>query len=385
MMKKVHVLYITAQGNVMGGGEVSLLNLLKYLDRERFTPLVVFPSEGLLFQAVRKMNIKTKVIALKPLKKMHLFSFIRGVTKLFCFVRKEKIDIIHSNAAASRESIYSAVVAKLARIPFIYHARVLESSKGIEKFLTGFSTRIIAISEKVKDKFSFVKDKNKLIKIYNAVDLNEFNPDIKGGEKVRAEFGISSKEKIVGIVGRLYPLKGVDVFLKAAAGVERKIAKIKYLIVGEDASSGSYQKELKRQAEELSIKSEVIFTGYRTDIPELIAAMDIFVLPSLEGYEAFGRVVIEAMAMSKPVVATRSGGVPEIVEDGVTGIMISPGDAEAMAEAIVSLLKDEERAKQMGLEGRQKAERFYDLRTHLERIENLYLHLLERDQSSEKR
>jgi glycosyltransferase involved in cell wall biosynthesis len=113
--------------------------------------------------------------------------------------------------------------------------------------------------------------------------------------------------------------------------------------------------------------------------------MDIFVLPSLEGYEAFGRVVIEAMAMLKPVVATRSGGVPEIVEDGVTGIMISPGDAKAMAEAIVSLLKDEDRAKQMGLEGRQKAEKAYSLRTHLERIESLYLHLLERGQPSEKR
>jgi len=385
MRKKIHVLYITAQGNFIGGGEVSLLNLLKYLNRERFTPLVVFPSEGSLFQAARKMNIKTEVITLKPLRKLHLFSFIRGVARLFSFVKKEKVDIIHSNAAASRESIASAVVAKLAGIPFIYHARVLESSKGIEKFLTRFSTRIIAISEKVKEKFSFVKDKNKVIKIFNAVDLNEFNPETKRGEKIREELSISREEKIVGTVGRLYPLKGVDVFLNAAAEVAKEMPKTKFLIVGEDDSFGNYRKKLERLSEELGLKNEVIFTGFRTDIPELIAAMDVFVLPSLESYEAFGRVVIEAMAMAKPVVATRSGGVPEIVEDGVTGILISPGDAEAMAEAIVTLLKDEDKAKQMGLEGRQKAERFYGLRTHLERIENLYLHLLERDQSREMR
>jgi glycosyltransferase involved in cell wall biosynthesis len=385
MTEKIHVLYITAQGNVMGGGEVSLLNLLKHLNRERFKPLVVLPSSGSLFQAIREMKLETQIIALKPLKKLHLFSFIQATAKLFCLVKKEKIDIIHSNAAASRESIYSALVAKLARKPFIYHARVLESSKAIEKFLAGFSTRIIAISEKVKDKFSFVKDKNKMIKIFNAVDLAEFNPDIKRGEKIRAEFGISSKEKIVGTVGRLYPLKGIDVFLKAAAMAKRRIAKIKFLIVGEDTSSGAYRKKLERQAEELGVKSEVIFTGFRADIPELIAAMDLFVLPSFEGYEAFGRVVIEAMAMSKPVVATRGGGVPEIVEDGVTGVLVSPGDTEPMAEAVVSLLKNEDRAKQMGFEGRQKAKRIYDLKTQLERIENLYLHLLRRDQSSEKR
>jgi glycosyltransferase involved in cell wall biosynthesis len=385
MRKKIHVLYITAQGNFIGGGEVSLLNLLKYLNRERFTPLVVFPSEGSLFQAARKMNIKTEVITLKPLRKLHLFSFIRGVARLFSFVKKEKVDIIHSNAAASRESIASAVVAKLAGIPFIYHARVLESSKGIEKFLTRFSTRIMAISEKVKEKFSFVKDKKKVIKIFNAVDLNEFNPETKRGEKIKEEFRIHREEKIVGTVGRLYPLKGVDVFIKAAAKVAKEMPKTKFLIVGEDDSFGSYRKKLERLSEELGLKNEVIFTGFRTDIPELIAAMDVFVLPSLESYEAFGRVVIEAMAMLKPVVATRSGGVPEIVEDGVIGILISPGDAEAMSEAIVTLLKDEEKAKQMGLEGRQKAERFYSIKTHIERIENLYLYLLERDQSREMR
>jgi glycosyltransferase involved in cell wall biosynthesis len=257
----------------------------------------------------------------------------------------------------------------------------LESSKGIEKFVTGFSTKIIAISESVKQKFSFVKDKNKLIKIGNAVDLDEFNPEMKRGEKVKEELQIGRDEKVVGTVGRLYPLKGIDVFLKAVSKVERKNAKIKFLIVGEDSSSGAYRKMLERQAEEMGVTRDVIFTGFREDIPELLSAMDVFVLPSLEDYEAFGRVVIEAMAMAKPIVATRSGGVPEIVEEGVTGILVPPGDAEAMAEAIVTLLLDETGAKKMGLEGRRRIERFYGLRTHLEKIECLYLHLLERDQS----
>jgi glycosyltransferase involved in cell wall biosynthesis len=269
------------------------------------------------------------------------------------------------------------MVAKMAGIPFIYHARVLESSKRIEKFLTRFSTKIIAISEKVKQKFSFVKDKNKLIKIGNAVDLDEFNPEIKRGEKVKEEFQIGRDEKVVGTVGRLYPLKGMDVFLNAVSRIERKNAKIKFIIVGEDSFSGAYRKMLERQAEEMGVTRDVIFAGFREDIPELLSAMDVFVLPSLEDYEAFGRVVIEAMAMAKPVVATRSGGVPEIVEEGVTGILVPPGDAEAMAEAIGALLQDEDRAKQMGLEGRRKIERFYGLRTHLEKIESLYLRLLE--------
>lgn len=384
MTRKIHVLYITAQGNILGGGEVSLLNLLKYLNRVRFTPFMVFSSEGSFFEMAREMNLKTKLIALKPLRKLHLFSFIRGVARLFFFVRKEKIDIIHSNAAASRESIAGALAARLAGVPFIYHARVLESSKGIERFLGKLSKKIIATSEKVKEKFSFVKDKNKLVKILNAVDLSEFDPQTRGGEKAREEFQIDRAEKIIGAVGRLYPLKGLEVFLNAAYEVVKRISKTRFLIIGDDASSSGYKEKLVKQAEELGIKGKVLFTGFRQDIPELFSLMDIFVLPSLEGYEAFGRVVIEAMAMEKPVIATRSGGVPEIIDEGVTGILVPPANAGELAKSIVSLLENKEKAKKMGLQGRQKVERLYSLRDHLASMENLYLEILGGNKSQEK-
>ncbi|PIU68061.1 MAG: glycosyltransferase family 1 protein, partial [Armatimonadetes bacterium CG07_land_8_20_14_0_80_40_9] len=145
---------------------------------------------------------------------------------------------------------------------------------------------------------------------------------------------------------------------------------IKFLIVGD----GPLREELKEQSKDLGIEDEVTFTGSRQDIPEIMAALDIFVLTSIK--EHFGRVVIEAMACGKPVIATNSGAVPEIVEDKVTGILVPPEDSEKLAEAIIELLEDKEKAKEMGIAGRKRVEELFSIEKHTRQIEEVYLSLL---------
>ena len=139
------------------------------------------------------------------------------------------------------------------------------------------------------------------------------------------------------------------------------------MLVGEgEAEHEKYKQELRQIVEKLGLAQDVIFTGFRRDIPELLAAFDVLVLPSLE--EAFGRVVIEAMACAKPVVATRGGGLPEIIRDKETGLLVPVKDPQAIAGAVLQLLADKALARQMGLSGRKRAEEMFDILTHVQLV-----------------
>ncbi len=376
----IKILYIASWGDLIGGGPISLFNLIKNLNRERFTPIVVCPSSGSLTHALGKINVRVEIIKIKSLKGLHLFSFISSTVTLLKLIKREKISLIHSNVGASRESFYSGVAAKIMKIPFIYHARVIESAGFIDRILAKLSTIIIVISEAVEKKYRWLKNGDKLIKIYNGVDLKDFNPETSG-EKIRNEFGINPNTIVVGTVGNLIPWKGHVYFLEAAReiiGVRSQISEareIKFLVVGEDISQNKkYREELIKLTENMGLAEKVIFTGFRRDISQVMAALDILVLPSVE--EPFGRVIIEAMACGKPVVATKAGGAPEIVKDGETGFLVPMKNPHAIAEPVINLLNDKNKAKEMGIKGRKKVEDFFDIETNVKQTENLYSRLL---------
>jgi glycosyltransferase involved in cell wall biosynthesis len=373
MTEKIKILYMAAWGDVTGGGPVSLLNLIKHLDRNIYVPLVVCPSQGSLVDSLEAINVKVKIIKTGPLKKLKLVSFVRATVTLLKLIKKEKISIVHSNVGASRESIYSGLAARIMRIPFVYHARVIESAGFIDRIVAGLSTRIIVISDAVKKKYRWIRDNAKIIKIYNGVDLREFHPEVRG-DKIRSEFKINSETAVIGIIGNLIPWKGHEYFLAAAREIRHK-REAKFIIVGEDLSANmQYRKKLEEMARDFEINRDVTFTGFRGDISNVMAALDVFVLSSLG--EPFGRVLIEAMASGKPVVATRDGGVPEIVEDMKTGLLVPVKDSNAMAEAIIDLIDHKEKAQEMGLRGRTRVKDFFDISMNVKQTENLYHCLL---------
>lgn len=217
-------------------------------------------------------------------------------------------------------------------------------------------------------------DPKRVVTLNNGVDLNVFDPESQNRDRVRNELSVQEEELLVGIVGRITPAKGHMEFLKAASNVRKQFPCSKFLIVGGSSSDESwYEEKIKRLAVELGLGETVVFTGHREDIPTLLSALDLFALTSYT--EAFPNVLIEAMAMKKACVATRAGGVLDVVEDGTCVSLVPPGDARALSEALVCLLGDEEKRKALGRAARRRVEKKFNLHHMIAALEELYLHI----------
>ena len=171
---------------------------------------------------------------------------------------------------------------------------------------------------------------------------------------------------IIGIIARLSPEKNHKCFLKAAVQVKKSFPGTKFLIVGEGPLKG----ELEKLTKHLELEKEVVFMGFQENTYQVLRDMDILVLPSVR--ETFGIVLIEAMAMAKPVIATKVGGILDVVKENETGLLVSPGDITELSQAIETLLKDRELSKKLGIQGRQSVEAKFNLDITIGQIEELY-------------
>lgn len=366
-MKKYKVLYISNFSDIVGGGEVSLLGLLSRLDAARFVPAVVCPAEGELAQEFRKLGIKVSIIPMPRLKWVNPVFFSRTLSGLVKLIRAREISLVHANG--SRCAVYGGIACRLTKIPMIWHVRILESDGLLDRLLAGLASVIIVNSNAVKDRFKWLKDRNKLETVYNGIDLKKFRV-LPGAARTRCELGIAPYVPLVGTVGRLDWYKAHQHFIQAAKLVKEAMPGARFLIVGE----GDRRAELEAKVKELGLGKDIVFAGHRRDIPAIMAALDVFVLSSVS--EGFGRVVAEAMACGKPVVATRVGGLLEVVEDGVTGKLVPPANPLALARAVIALLSDKNKAADMGAAGRRRAEALFGLEKNAEITEALYGRIL---------
>jgi glycosyltransferase involved in cell wall biosynthesis len=210
--------------------------------------------------------------------------------------------------------------------------------------------------------------------IPDGIDLARFHPGIRG-DRIRDALGIAPGVPLVGFVARLDPWKGADAFVRAAAAVAGRHPNVRFLVCGGELPGyEGYAASVKELAASLGLGDRIAFTGwtYRLDdIPEVMAAVDVLVHTSVRP-EPFGLVLVEAMAAAKPVVAATDGGVPEVVEAGVTGLLVDPRDTEGVAGALEALLTHRTRAAAMGRAGRQRAERLFEVGDYARRIEGLY-------------
>lgn len=372
MLKKV--LYISASQNIIGGGEISLLLLIEKLDKKFFQPIVLCPGTGSFTEALKRKKIRVEVMEGGKFK--DFFTLIRlplYLYKLMRLMSKENIKIIHSNVTGG-PTVLAGIAARILSIPFIWHVRVVTSAGFLDKIQAGLSLRIIVISEAVRKRFNWLGDRSKIYVVYNGIDLEKFN-ERENGAVIRKEFGIIDKDIIFGMVARLDPWKNYECFIEAAALVIKECPATKFLIVGKDFSeSRRYEAELKKLAEGLGVGGNVIFCGERKDMPNIMAALDIFVLTSFN--EPFGRVVVEAMAAGRAVIAADSGGIPEVVEDGKTGILFPFKDTRAAAKAMLRLARDKNLRELMGHRGRKRCGWLFSLKDHVENIERIYRDLV---------
>ena len=220
----------------------------------------------------------------------------------------------------------------------------------------------------MKEKFAWISNKDKVAKIHNAVDIETFRPGLNI-EPLLNEFDIKRGKKIIGIFSRLDPWKGHMFFFESASIIKERIPNSIFLVVG--GGEEEYKNLLVNQVETLGLENDVIFIGFRNDIPKLMNLCDVIVNPSIIP-EAFGRTAIEAMACGKAVVAAKMGGMVEVIEDNVTGILVTKTDAPGIADACIKLLENEDRAKEMGLRGRKRTEEFFSAPQITKKIEEIY-------------
>src|SRR5207244_4140922 len=206
----------------------------------------------------------------------------------------------------------------------------------------------------------------KFATVHSGIDLARFRSVQVDPAVKRKELGLPPDGVIVGTVGRLVPIKGLEWLLKAAPQVLAQFPQACFVIIGD----GPLLSELKELASELGISPRVVFLGTRHDIPECLTALDLFVLPSLN--EGMGRALVEAMAVGCPVVATCVGGIPDVVTDGATGLLVPPRDDRALADAILTLLRDRRLLAAYGEAAQRRVDERFDIETMVRSIERLY-------------
>jgi len=382
------ILYLNPSSR-LGGAEKSLLDLLRHLNREKYRPIISCPAQGRFVQELQKIGVEIAIIPYdrrilnlsRSENSHHLFLLTQSfwwlmptILALKRLVKDEAVDLIVTNGIKCH--FIGSFLSLITKVRLIWHVRDFIDTSWFQWMLRSmgrlFPHKIITNSHAVGSIFT---GNERTETVYNGIDLSLFNPGIDG-EKVRSMFKIGRDIKLIGTIGHLAPLKGFEELIGATVEVAKQGFNTKLAIVGEAVYPNSeiYKQKLLSLVNSTGLKDTVIFTGYGENIPELLASFDIFVLPSRS--EGFGRVNLEAMAMRKPVISTNVGGIPEVVLDGVTGILVTPGNSKALAHAIIKVLNDSRLGKSMGNAGRRRVEEHFTLRTHVQRIEEIYWEVL---------
>ena len=244
----------------------------------------------------------------------------------------------------------------------------------LHKWLFKKVARVIAVSNAVKESLLVQEllPSERILTIYNGINTRLFAVAPTG--MLRKEFGFDNGIKLIGMVGQVSPHKGNDLFIKSAALVANRYSNARFLIVGDDFQNGKYIEELKQLSINLGIEDKVLFLGPRSDIPEIMRDLNVFVLASKN--EPFGLVITEAMAAGTPVIVTNAGGAKEIVINGQTGLIINDDEPLSLANAILTLLEDEKLGDTIGKAGQKRAFDQFDLERMVGEIISVYNEVL---------
>ncbi len=338
-----------------GGVERGTVDLAKYL-RKNGHHAVVVSAGGPLVGDLTSAGVTHYTL---PVHKKSPFALFHSVKALVKIVRKESIDVMHARSRVP--ALIAFLASRRTQVPFITTCHGFYSKHFLSRMMGWGKIVIVAshiIGKRMRDDFSVPHHKIRFIP--RGVNLEEF--------KLRPSDALNPP--IIGLIGRLTPIKGHPLFLKAMARVTRVFPGVKVQIIG-DTDKPQYREELSALARRLGLGHCVEFLGTRYDIPQLLSQMSVLAAPSV-GEEAFGRVVIEAGACGVPVVATQIGGLVDIIENGKEGLLVPPDDPRLLAEALIRLLKDREFAMQCAANLRKKVEKEYTLDLMFERTLEVY-------------
>jgi glycosyltransferase involved in cell wall biosynthesis len=362
------------------GAESIVMQLASELQKNGFCNPVVGVFENLqsphleVANICRKNGIETAVFPCRGKFDLKTIIQLRG------FIRDCKIDIIHSHGYKSNLYSFFASRGLSTRLVATCHNWLGDDFKmrfyaALDRFFLRRFDRVVAVSDDVRNRItgSGVSPGNVTI-VKNGICLDRFDR-VYSVAKIKTQLGIPQDDKVIGTVGRISPEKGHKYLLGVADSIVEECPGTVFLIIGD----GPLREELQREYD----SPFIIFTGIRNDVPELYQCMDIFVLPSLT--EGLPVALLEAMASNLPVVATRVGGVPSVISNNQTGLLIEPRDEEAIKESLLHLLRNPKEAEEMGKEGCQRVKEHYSSQKMTSDYLNIYRELIKNDSSPSKR
>lgn len=374
MTERLRVLEVLASGAV-GGGSTHLRSLATGLDRERFDLVVACSDDGPLAADLERAGLVVERVpmtrAVNP----------RAVMRLWGVMRRHRSQLVHYHG--TRAGLAAAPAAALAGVPGLYtvhgwsfHSRgsrlMEEAARSIEASIVRMSRRVVCVShaDRHTGLHAGVLTAGASAVIPNGIDPLRFAPAPLVRERMRQELGVGPEEALFGLFGRLTRQKDQKSFLLAARRVLDRFGHARFVLVGD----GEDRPMLTALSQDLGLGDRLIFTGFRTDIPELLNALDAFVLPSL--WEGLPIALLEAMAVGVPVIASAVDGSAEVIQPGTSGLLVPPEDVPSLVAAMEALLETPALAERLARAGHERACRLYTLEAMIRSTERLYGELL---------
>jgi glycosyltransferase involved in cell wall biosynthesis len=382
-------------GRALGGAEHSLLLLLQGVQARGIEASVAVFGKGPFRDRLSALGIPVVDVAMPrwtraagryrlpggPVGGAALMAgSLPAALRLAAAARRSEADMIHTNGMKAH--LLGGLACRLVRVPVIWHLRDFPpegwAGRTFREAARLLPEVILAPSEAVAASVRLPGRRRPRV-IPDPVDLDQFHPGIPRA-RIRQELGIAGEEPLIGMIGHLTPWKGHEVFLEIARAVADRVPRSCFVVVGgsiyETHGHAGYPETLRQRAAVLGLSDRVTFLGATDDIPELLAGLDVLVhTPTAP--EPFGRVLAEAMAVGRPVVAARCGGIPEVIEDGVTGFLVPSADVGAFTAAVVGLLEGPALCRRLGGAGRRRAEARFGIETHAASVLEAYRVVLE--------
>jgi glycosyltransferase involved in cell wall biosynthesis len=363
-----------------GGGERAFAQIVNRLSGTKYKIMVACLPTGAFIEKIKGSGAQIKSVDMRN-------RFNLGVIlQLSSLIKSEKIDIVHSQGV--RADFFARIASKLASVS--------STISTVQMPVGGFDVSLVKklvymalnrFSECFVDRFVVTSDtlektmiekhgiaSQRIVKIYNGVEVDEYcmadEEMVCRRLRFRKESGLGDKVPIIGVIGRLVWQKGFECFIEAIPEVLNKFKHARFLIVGE----GVLKDELEARCKKLKLADNIIFTGFRSDIKDILASIDIFVMPSL--LEGLPMILLEAMAMAKPIVATDIDGIKEVLVDGEAGLLVPPRNKEALSGTIINLLVNKDKSYQMGMAARKIVKEKFGVDVMVQKVEKVYEELL---------
>ena len=364
------VLYV-AWAPFFSGAERALLLTIRALDTTRYEPFVVAGTDGEFASQIRSLGVPCQYTSLRQLDRRRPIGGIVSVASVLAAAVRHRVSLIHSNDMPSFQP--GGYAARILRIPALTHVRFPDKASGYRWFFRpGFSLALFVSRALMDDAVAEAPDvfRERSAVLHDCVEPQDPLPPDQIAA-IRSELGLPSDRVLVAITGQVAEVKGIWDFVSAADLLVKRRSPAHFVVLGDDLkTNGMTRREMETRVAALGLSSRFTFLGFRRDAPRIVQGFDIIAVPSL--IEPLGNATLEAMAAGRPVIGSRVGGIPEMIVDGETGLLVPPSNPAGLADGIERLVNDAPLRERMSRAARSRAGTAFGMRTHASALAEFY-------------